>query len=265
MKTANLLATIVAYYLSRFDQRAYDRLDFGGKTAAHKEIGRILGVKPNYVKNQRDEFDPLHDNTRVGWYQTPVRRSCARVHESFQTLGEMAIYSIVNDILYDTAYRDSREYDLIQEQLNQTGDIADKPAFTSRGRTGRAAEEFFMQYHESNSYPEPGELVDTRDNGCGYDFEIRRTSGGALCIEVKGMANESGGILFTEKEWETAQKIGDDYFLALVRNVESEPSLEFVQNPASKFNDPRRRLYTQVQVTYSISPSQLKSIQSRNP
>lgn len=95
MKENHSIALIIAYYLSKFDKVAYEKLGYSSTTATHAEVGRILGVNPNSVKNMRDEFDPLHGNNRRGWYQRPLRQSRAEVVESFQELSEEELRDIV--------------------------------------------------------------------------------------------------------------------------------------------------------------------------
>ena len=73
MNKNNQLALIVSYYLSRCDKDAYTHLGYKNFNQAAKEIGEILGVKKSTVKNMRDEFDPYHENSRVGWYQKELR------------------------------------------------------------------------------------------------------------------------------------------------------------------------------------------------
>ena len=50
MREANKMALIVAYFLSRFDQSAYDTLGFDSQREAHEFIGNVLGVNPNSIK-----------------------------------------------------------------------------------------------------------------------------------------------------------------------------------------------------------------------
>lgn len=131
----------------------------------------------------------------------------------------------------------------------------DKPIYIVRGPTGRKAEELYMAYHKSYGIPEPGELKDTRDYGCGYDFTLI-TSDKDLQIEVKGLNGDSGGITFTSKEWHTAQNNGDRYYLVIVRNVSSEPTFQIIQNPY-KILSPKKSVFTTVQVRWNISELEL--------
>jgi len=107
MTAQNALATIVACYLSRFDDAAYSRLDMGSKAETHAEIGRLLGVKPSYVKLRRDEFDATYDTPRVGWNQRPPAPACVRTKELLDDLDEEAIHDLVSAILYEPTARAS--------------------------------------------------------------------------------------------------------------------------------------------------------------
>jgi 5-methylcytosine-specific restriction protein A len=115
MKQSNALALIVAYYLSKYDDLAYEQLGFkkGQKTAAHKELGRILGVNSNSVKNMRDEFDPIHDNPRAGWHQRPLRPSRAKVVEQFQEMTQEEIRDFVLELLTNPKFSHTEEVEEI--------------------------------------------------------------------------------------------------------------------------------------------------------
>ena len=110
MEESHSLALIVGYYLSKFDKTAYTNLGLGGSTETHRRIGRILGVKPTLIKNMRDEFDPLHDNPRVGWYQRPLAASRAKVVEQFQDLGEEELRDVVLEILSNPRFESTENF-----------------------------------------------------------------------------------------------------------------------------------------------------------
>lgn len=256
MKENHSLALIVAYYLSKFDKLAYEKLGFTTSTKTHAEVGRKLGVNPNSVKNMRDEFDPWHDNPRAGWYQRPLRPSRAKLVESFQDLSEEELRYIVLEILTNSEFVLSDDFSDIVTPISRRGKKRKgKSVFIVRGPTGRKAEEHFMAYHAANGLPEPGELRDTRDHGCGYDFAII-TTGGELQVEVKGMDGDSGGITFTKKEWETARSNGDNYYLMIVRNVSAEPEFQLIQNPYDVLS-PKKSVFTTVQVRWNVTESEL--------
>ena len=261
MKSSNQLALIVAYYLSRGDRQAYKNLGYPSFSEAIKEIGKILGVKVNTIKNMRDEFDPYHDNNRVGWLRE-LRGSRMKVLKSFQETDDDALLEIVKGILFDEDFKKSDEYSDIETLFLDKKEIASSAeVFILRGPTGKKAETFFMDYFNENSKPVVGELIDKRDYGCGYDFEIKNKNG-TFFVEVKGLAAGTGGILFTNKEWQTAVKNGDRYFLALVKNLSEKADITFIQNPAQKLKI-RKNIYTTVQLNWSVSQKDLVGVVAR--
>lgn len=247
---------IVSFYLSKFDDLAYQELGFGNKRATHQQIGKILGVNPNSIKNMRDEFDPIHDNERVGWYQRPLPPSRAKVVELFQDMLEIELRDFVLGVLHDTVFENSNDYlDIVKSINKKDKEGSKKSMFILRGPTGRKAEEFFIENQNNASVPLNGELKDKREYGCGYDFEINYEEIISY-VEVKGLAGDSGGIVFTSKEWDVAQKKGDDYYLAVVRNVLSIPYLQIIKNPSAKLK-PKKSVYQTAQISWNVSENDL--------
>ena len=256
MKESNSLALIIAFYLSKYDKLAYKQLTYHSNIATHKEIGRILGVNPNSVKNMRDEFDPLHDNPRVGWYQRPLRPSRAKVVETFQNLSEEELRDIVLEILTNPKFAKSDDFsDIIEPISKREKKRKGKSVFIIRGPTGRDAEEAFIKHHQKYGEPVNGKLQDMRDFGCGYDFEI--TNGiQKTQVEVKGLDGDSGGIMFTSKEWDVAKNNGQSYYLAIIRNVSKTPIIQFIQNPAAILKA-KKSVFTTVQVRWNVAEKEL--------
>jgi hypothetical protein len=264
MKPNHILGLIVAYYLSRFDRNAYLALGFETQTTAHQAIGMRLGVKPNSIKNMRDEFDPLHANPRAGWYQRPLRPSRARVVELFQDTTEEELRDIVQHILSNSPAEAAEVLAApIDTIAGSQGTKAKTPVYVVRGPTGRRAEQIYIDFHRSKQRPLPGNLVDHRDHGTGYDFEIQGQAGTHL-VEVKGLDGDSGGILFTAKEWNVARKSGPTYYLVIVRNVFGDPTIQIINDPASILK-PTQYVRTVVQLTWSVTDRQLILSPSAEP
>jgi len=99
MKKGNELALVIAYYLSKFDKKAYESLGFGSNTRTHEQIGRRLSVNPNTVKNMRDDFDSIHPNPRAGWHQRDLRPSRRKVVEDFGHVPEHELRDYVVGVL----------------------------------------------------------------------------------------------------------------------------------------------------------------------
>jgi hypothetical protein len=253
----NLLAIIVAFYLSKFDKQALKNLGFKSNSDAFKKTAEVLGVKKNYVKFRRDEFDPIHP-WRKGWIR-PMDSRIIKSIEALQDLDEPDLREIVQHILSDTNYRKSEEIRQITSLFS--GDENEKieiGTYILRAPTGRKAEEYFLKYYEAHEKPIAGNLIDCRDWGVGYDFRIEGKDRNFF-IEVKGISEFAGGVLFTNKEWRTAEKERDSYFLCIVSNIGKEPEISFIQNPSEKIKA-KRNIRTVLQVSWSVSASQLAEI-----
>jgi hypothetical protein len=251
----NKFALIVSYYLSRFDREALANLGFNSFNQAFEETAKRLNVKKNYVKLRRDEFDPAFP-WRTGW-QRPMDPQIIRTIESFQDLGEFDVREIVLKILNNQNYLQSDEINNITALLQESKTkVKRKGKFILRGPTGKQAEEFFINHFNINKRPFNGTLKDMRDMGCGYDFELR-TGERVVFIEVKGLAELAGGIVFTNKEWQTALTSGNSYFLVLVKNLGTEPEIIFIENPALKLTA-KKNIFTTVQIQWTVSESELK-------
>ena len=260
MKKQNKLSLIIAYYLSRFDKSGYLKLGYKNFNEAVVDIGKILSVKATTVKNMRDEFDPYHDNVRKGWYQRELWGSRKMVIQTFENLEEEDIREMVIEILQNEDFRESGRCKSILSIFSDEEDKYSKKerVFTSRGITGKKAEEIFIEYYKKNKKPIEGELKDMRDFGCGYDFEIIK-DGIKYCVEVKGNAKEMGGILFTSKEWKVAGKMQNKYYLALVVNVNSHYKVNIIKNPASRLH-PKSNIIQTVRIEWSVSNRDINNL-----
>ena len=118
--------------------------------------------------------------------------------------------------------------------------------------TGARTEELFVRWFESEQSIFDGPLKDCRQLQCGYDFEVQ-FNGGVVFVEVKGLKGEAGGVLLTDKDWSTANDAGDNYFLVLVRNVDTAaPQVDVFRDPAAKLQ-PSQQVTTVIQVSWRIA------------
>src|SRR5690554_3028655 len=218
----NEQAIIVSYYLSRFNDEAIENLGFNTWKDAFEVLSERLKVNKHTIKNWRDEFDPFHGH-RVGWYQRQPRKTISNIISQFGQLEEYDIRQIVEEIL------NGNEIDLPDINNSELEDISNS-IFILRGPTGRKAEQYFIEYHRKNNLPIGGKLTDTRDLGCGYDFEITAETTQHF-IEVKGLVGNTGGILFTNKEWETAKQKRENYTICVVSNINESPEISFINDP----------------------------------
>lgn len=59
--------SVIAYYLSEYDEKAVSELGYKTRTEAFSDISYLLGRENNYLKLRRDEFDVLTSSPRKGW------------------------------------------------------------------------------------------------------------------------------------------------------------------------------------------------------
>jgi hypothetical protein len=243
-------AIVVSYYLSRFNDDAVNNLGYKTWKDAFDDLSDKLQINKHTIKNWRDEFDPFHGH-RAGWHQRQPRKTISNIISQFEQLEEIDIRQIALEII------NGKKIDLLEID-NSESERTSNPIFILRGPTGKKAEQLFIDYHKLNCLPVAGELIDTRELGCGYDFEIK-TKTDRHFIEVKGLANDLGGILFTNKEWETARQKRERYTVCIVSNINQVPKFSLINDPFSKLNA-RKNIIQTVQVQWSVSNNELQGI-----
>ncbi|NPC91928.1 DUF3883 domain-containing protein [Bacillus sp. WMMC1349] len=244
-------ALIVAYYLSKYDKKALRSLQYETFRAAFHDIGTKLGIKPNTIKNRRDDYDSIHDNGRNGWYQKELSKRSLEIVQTFEGVSEDALKEIVEDILNGNAENEDI-LDIFKE--DSEGDLS--VTYNHRGVTGKKAEQIFMDYFNDGFLSDfKGDLIDTRDEGCGYDFKLARDAN--IVFEVKGLSDATGGISFTDKEWKVAKQLRKNYNLIIVSEVFVSPKVRLVVDPYEKIN-PRKNITKVVSVNWIFQSKDLE-------
>lgn len=113
-------ALVIAFYLSKFDRSAYKFLNFGGIEETHKRIGRILEIKASTIRNMRDEFDPVFDNSRRGWWKREILPSRKEILDLYFNCSEEALREQVLLIL--NPQKRQTNFNLIEESEISTFD-----------------------------------------------------------------------------------------------------------------------------------------------
>jgi len=178
------------------------------------------------MKNLRDEFDPIHANSRKGWHKRPLRVSRQRVLGEFCDASDEAVEDVVARLL---AGDKEVEEKITRPMTGAKGALAN---VAERLRTGRMAEVHFMSHCEAICGIPSNVLRDCRDQASGFDFAV--TGRDLLAIEVKGLKTMRGAILFTDSEWNQANRRMSDYWLVIVGGLDHHPRARLIKHPAAR-------------------------------
>lgn len=256
----NFHATIVAMYLAKFNKQANLNLGYKTFNDAFNDISIKLNLNGQYLKLRRDEFDPFFE-WRKGWRNRPVDKTCIQVYEYYNNLSEHSFRDIVVKLINgNTDIVDSNTI-LLKSAIEE---IDDKIGYTysTRGLTGKSAERYFTENFQDIETFSECSINDCRDNGCGYDFEILQGSDIKYYIEVKCVTNTKCGLLFTDKEWATAQLFKDKYILCIVDfSNDKKTQIHVVANPADRI-EAQKYTYTSIQVNWNVTANQLKNVKN---
>lgn len=249
MTPQNQLALIVSLFLSKFDALGYEALGYQSWSNAFEGIGNSLQVKPSTIKQMREQFDPLFPNPRVGWYQRPLSPTRIEAMQQFGSLSFPSFLKLVESILksaqspaqLDPIIELMRTPALETPKTKAEKRESEKEFVNVRGKTGRLAEKYFMELFHAKALPYEGNLIDRRDDGCGYDFLIEGQT--LQAVEVKGLAPIKGDLLFTNREWKTSQTL-PHYSVFVAFNL------------AATKDDWRRRIIESAQLVDAIQTEQ---------
>ena len=125
-----------------------------------------------------------------------------------------------------------RDQEAVEEAVDALAVATKVPAnVAERLLTGRRAEDYFLL----NTLPligvASGDVIDMRLSAGGYDFGIQNRPEQA--VEVKGLKQMSGGLLFTDREWQEAKLRRENYRLVIVGNLAADPSARVIIDPHS--------------------------------
>ncbi|MGL4552680.1 MAG: DUF3883 domain-containing protein [Gemmataceae bacterium] len=220
-------ALVLGYAMSRLDDRYRQTRKVTTWKEAFQEVAECLGVKATSIKLLRDEFDPWHANTRTGW-QRPIKPSRQRILDDLKDVGDEALMALVDRIL-------ARDEEATREA---TAALVPGPraaqAVAERLLTGQRAERYFMEHVDSLLGYDTARLLDLRSQGCGFDFGIDGEE--RIAIEVKGIKQLAGNILFTDREWREGQLRRTDYHLVVVGNLAMTPQAKVIRDPTGTLN-----------------------------
>lgn len=212
-------AMICGLFLSKFNENGYRKLGFENWTEFYNTVGLLIDVKATSIKNYRDEFDPFFENNRIGYNKRPMHKSRISIFENYKNLEFNEFCNLLITII------ENKDPDLINLDIkNETSQ------FAKRLITGKAAENYFRENYKNIDLFNDGELIDSTQFGCGFDFKIEKQNY-FYGVEVKGLYQNKGKILLTEKEVKIAELLKENYFLFVVKNFIEIPNYKLFRNP----------------------------------
>ena len=214
---------IIGYAMSRLDMAYLAERRLASWRAGYKEVAEALDVAPASLKNLRDEFDPFFDNPRRGWHHRDIRPTRKRVLEEMAEVSDAALLELVDRLLRRDDIGAGEALDVLVQPRRSVSNVAD------RLLTGRLAESFFLQNCQDIVGVSRHDIEDCRYSALGYDFAVIPKP--EMAIEVKGLRSLSGGILFTDREWQVAQERALDYWLVVVGDVYGTARARVVRDP----------------------------------
>jgi hypothetical protein len=211
---------------------------------AFNVIGYSLGSGPASVKNYRDEFDRLFpDNPRVGW-QRPLKTRSKAIFNDFNTLDFESFTDLIKGFLIPGREDEKEIASIVKLDANES--------VAKRLITGKAAEEYFKATYPTINEFREYKLKDATALACGFDFKLSLCSD-FYCVEVKGLNQNTGNIIMTEKEYFVANELRGNYCLFIVKNFSKKPNHRYIFDPINNGLEFKRLERTVVQVNYSTT------------
>lgn len=233
-------ALLLGYAMSRLDRRMLELLGCSTLESAFTKAGQLLDENPKSIRLLRDEFDPFFDNTRRGWADRPMRAPLIAILHEMEEVSDAALEAMVVDALGGKATALDAVKKIVTVKPERLANVAE------RLRTGALAERYFTEHCERLVNVAFPDLHDARLDACGYDFSLGRNR--QPVFEVKGLAGKSGGLLFTDLEWQTARRLGSAYWLVVVQHTATDPHALVLTDPTAKLS---AQIFTERRTTIS--------------
>ena len=173
-------------------------------------------------KHLRDEFDPFHANPRLGWHRRELRPNRRRILEELGGVSDDALLELACRILAGNEPAVAEAVDALAVVTRVPGNVAE------RLLTGRRAEDYFLENCRALVQAEPADILDMRLSALGFDFGLKERPEQA--IEIKGIKQTRGDILFTDREWLEAKRRRESYRLIVVA-LTAEPVAKIIVDP----------------------------------
>ncbi|MDQ2730885.1 MAG: hypothetical protein M3Y56_04435, partial [Armatimonadota bacterium] len=158
---------VTAYAMSRLDFLYLKARGCSTWREAFAEASAALGEPPASFKNLRDEFDPLHANSRRGWHQRELRPNRQRVLNELCEVSDDALLELVARILSRDEAATVEAIDSLAVVTRTAHNVAE------RLLTGRRAEDYFLENCGQLVGVERTSIIDCRIDAGGFDFGVK--------------------------------------------------------------------------------------------
>lgn len=239
------ILNLIGYGLAKFNEEFIYEFGFKTKSAFYEyciEIG--ISETVGTVKNRMDLFDPFFPNNRQGWHQ----KGDAYIHRKLlidSLFGNENVtgYSNIVKLYLKENYK-------VKELFVEVKPIV-KSRFKKLQETGLEAELYFMNNFNSIEHFKGGSLEDARLFGDGYDFQIS-VNEHTFLAEIKGIRAQKGRFRMTENEYNKALEYKNDYFIALVLNMNDLPTFSVIENPANNLKFKKEERISKPTIEYHL-------------
>ena len=192
MDKINRELSLIAYYLSEYNESAISALGYRTCNEALKGISVRLGKPNNYLKLRRDEFDVLTNSTRRGWANRPPTKEVIALFDEFSQKSFEELTAHIIDILRnaDEAYKnkvaeavEDKEYieavNKVTESDSGTKVLRDKPVAVKKAQS-------------RNTHVYVRDPMVAANALCNADYKCE------VCAEHETFIRKSNGKLYTE-------------------------------------------------------------------
>lgn len=158
-------ASIVAYFLSKFDTLAFAALGYRNQSETFRIVSEHLGVGGSFVRRRMNEFDVFMENSRVGYAGREPNRVVLDFHNQLQNISYDELESRVFTILGRSGAIPSPVLapiypDEIEDSSLEYLEGARRTVTVNVHERSRAAREQCIRYHGTTCYI------------CGFDSAI---------------------------------------------------------------------------------------------
>lgn len=146
---ANRKVSIIAYFLSEYNEDALRALGYSTYTDAFRCLSALFGKTNNYMKLRRDEFDALNGSPRQGFNKRPPKPEVQILYDGLKGFRFDEMLEIVKELIADTempvsishlttadkqalAAFSEDDYERILNTADPTAEIERKPGIVNR-------------------------------------------------------------------------------------------------------------------------------------